>query len=466
MTAGKRRGVVGRGLGVAGWLAAAAGCWLAADSSPARADVIELRGGGQIQGKVIPDPKSKDRVQILLMQGRHPLSFQKDRVIRVVPKASPLDDYVVKRAKAAATAEAQYQLGYWCEQNRLSDLAKLHYEQALAYDPDFEEAHLKLGHTRVDGSWLTRDDLSAAQGLVKYKGRWVTAEEKSKREDAEKITAAQGSWLRRIRILRQALINGNSDRRREAEAQLMAIRDADAVVPLLRVFGQDEAPRRILVAMVLATIAGPRATAAMVQRILDEPDAEVRSITFDHLRRRNDPRTASRLVRALGSEDIQVINRAAWALGNLNAVDSVPSLVGVLITSEDRIVVPDLSGGGGLPSPTIPVTPGLTPRAYSNYGVVASGPPAVGPGAVAYPIGVVPYYSAAPGFIPGGTGVMPSKPIQDAHVETYTYRNIEVLNALQKLTGQNFGYDIAAWRQWITRSFNPHPNPRRRVPQP
>src|SRR5262249_12082533 len=159
-------------------------------------------------------------------------------------------------------------------------LAKFHYDQALSYDPDFEQAHLKLGHTKVDGSWLTRDDLSAAQGLVKYKGRWITAEQKRKREDADKLNAAQGSWLRRIRILRQALINGSSDRRREAEAQLMAIRDPDAVVPLLRVLGQDEAPRRILLSLVLSTIAGPEATAALVQRILDESDSEVRAITF------------------------------------------------------------------------------------------------------------------------------------------------------------------------------------------
>ncbi len=82
-----------------------------------------------------------------------------------------------------------------------TDLAKLHYENALALDPENEFAHKKLGHAKVDGSWLTRDDLSAAQGLVKYKGRWVTAEEKTKREDAEKISASQGSWLRRIRML-------------------------------------------------------------------------------------------------------------------------------------------------------------------------------------------------------------------------------------------------------------------------
>jgi hypothetical protein len=246
---------------------------------------------------------------------------------------------------------------------------------------------------------------------------------------------------------------------------LMAIRDPDAVVPLLRVFGQDEAPRRILLSLVLSTIAGPEATAGLVQRVLDEADPEVRTITFDHLRQRDDSRVAGRFVRALGNEDVKVINRAAWALGNLNAVDSVPQLVSVLITSEERIVVPPLDGGS-IPGPNIPVAPGLVPRAYNNFGVVATTPPMVSNGAVAMGLGVVPWYATTPGAIPGGMAALPSKPPQDAHVETFTYRNVEVLNALQKLTGQDFGYDIGAWRRWITSSFNPHPNPSRRVPQP
>ncbi len=107
----------------------------------------------------------------------------------------------------------------------------------------------------------------------------------------------------------------------------MAIRDPDAVVPLVRVFGQDEHPRRILLALVLSTIGGPEATAALVQRVLDEPDSEVRSITFEHLKQRGDAGVTGRFVRALGRDDVPVINRAAWALGNLNAVESVPQLV-------------------------------------------------------------------------------------------------------------------------------------------
>src|SRR5262245_9169807 len=50
----------------------------------ARADRIMLRGGGQIRGKVVPDPKHPDRVTVLTETGKTPLRFQKPQVLRVV----------------------------------------------------------------------------------------------------------------------------------------------------------------------------------------------------------------------------------------------------------------------------------------------------------------------------------------------------------------------------------------------
>src|SRR5262249_12319440 len=158
--------------------------------------------------------------------------------------------------KAPQTVQAQYDLGTWCEQNKLTDLARLHYESAVAIDKAFEPAHRKLGHVFHDGYWLSRDDLSAVQGLVKYKGRWVSTEEKVKRLAADETAATMASWVRRIKILRQAIVNGPDDRRREAETQLMAIRDAAAVRPLIQVLGNDEPRQRILLAQVLAMIPG------------------------------------------------------------------------------------------------------------------------------------------------------------------------------------------------------------------
>lgn len=175
-----------------GWAVVAVLAAFALELAPigARADVIALRGGGQVQGKMVPDPNDKDRVHVWMMSGRRPLSLKRAQILEVTPKSSPLDDYIVKHAKAGSAAQAQYDLGAWCEQNKLNDLSRLHYEAALANDKAFEPAHKKLGHVYHNGSWVTRDELRTAQGLVKYKGRWITPEEMASKVAQEKLEAA------------------------------------------------------------------------------------------------------------------------------------------------------------------------------------------------------------------------------------------------------------------------------------
>ena len=185
------------------------------------------------------------------------------------------------------------------------------------------------------------------------------------------------------------------------------------------------------------------------------------------LRKKEEPGVGPQLIKALGSDNIKVINRAAWALGNLEVVAAVPRLVSVLVTSEEHIVMDPSDGsgqGGG-------AGPGLSPApiAFNGSSIGYLTPPAVGPGVVAYGAFSVPYYN--PGQLVRGSsfgvnlGVGPDRGPQ-LRVVTYNYQNVEVLGALTKLTNEDFGYDANLWRRWIKTSFNPNPNPVRRVPQP
>ncbi|MHC5541921.1 HEAT repeat domain-containing protein, partial [Singulisphaera rosea] len=177
-----------------------------------QADRISLRGGGQIRGKVIPDTAHPGRVIVLTETGKTPLNLQKPQILEVVSEPSALDEYVVKRAKVQPTAQAQYDLGRWCKEHKLADLATVHYELAVAQDKEFGPAHKELGHVLFGDRWLNADEVREAQGLVKYKGKWITKEEKEHREALVAESAVQTSWVRRIRILRQAIASGASDR--------------------------------------------------------------------------------------------------------------------------------------------------------------------------------------------------------------------------------------------------------------
>src|SRR5205823_4166927 len=83
-----------------------------------------------------------------------------------------------------------------------------------------------------------------------------------------------------------------------------------------------------------------------------------------------------------------------------------------------------------------------------------------------YPGGGIGIGTAAAGTgIPAGGGVNASRGPAPRLV-TYTVQNVEVLAALVKLTGHDFGYDVPTWRRWLRTSFEPNPAPARRVPQP
>jgi hypothetical protein len=444
-------------------------CWLlvvfttATACGTARSDVIVLRGGGEIQGKVITDPKQPETVQVLMIRGKHPLVLKKQQIVKVVPKAGPLDEYLARRQKLGPTAQAQYELGEWCTQNRLPDLATIHYEATIAVDENHELAHKKLGHVNYAGRWLSPDELREVQGLVKYKGQWITQEERERRERSARTAASQASWVRRIKLLRQAIVQGSEDRRREAEVQLMQIEDKAAVVPLMKVLGEDEAPMRLLLAHVLGAIKGKEAAQGLAEMLLAETQDNVRLAFLDRLKDRDDPGVIPYLVKALRSENLKVVNRAAWALGNLGAVNTVPTLVGSLLGTEDHVVMDPPAGSAPAYSPVGPALMAMNPGA-----VAFLTPPAMAPGAVAYGAVAVPYVGAPPIIGAGGlmsTGTTSGRgPIP--RIITLTYQNVEVRNALVKLTGQDFGYDIAAWKRWVKTSFNPNPAPVRQVPQP
>jgi HEAT repeat protein len=431
----------------------------------AGADEIVLRGGGRVQGKVLPDPKNPEKVRVLLMQGRTPLSLERPQILKVVPRESPLDEYTKRLEALSATAEAEYELGVWCEQQRLGDLARLHFEGALIHDPNFAPARKKLNHVAWGDRWLTPDELRRVQGLVKYKGRWITEDERERLEQLEQTTSSQTSWIRRIQALRQSIVAGTSDRSREAEIDLLRIQDEDAVIPLVRVLGNDDLPLRKLLAHALKGIPGKAAAKALAWAILSEEEDGTRAVFLEALRERDDPDALPVLVRALGSGDVKVINRAAWALGHLDARSAVPRLVDALVTTEERIVIVNPESNTPIP----PAVDGLSPAmiAFNGSTIGYLTPPAVGPGVVAYGATSVPFYN--PAQLRGGpllgVGSGPNRgPVP--RTVTLAYQNTEVLAALKKLTGENFGYDVQRWKEWIRAEFNPDPQPARRVPQP
>jgi len=440
-------------------------------AGPALADVITLRGGGKVRGKVVPNVREgSDRVTVLPEKGRTPLVFHKEQVVGVTAEPGPLDEYLDRRDRASSTADSQFELGLWCEGHKLHDLARLHYEAAVEHDKSFAPAHRKLGHVLHEDRWLTADELREAQGLVRYKGKWISQSEKAEREARAATVAEQASWARRIRLLCQAVVAGPEVRALEARRQLTEIRDPAAIAPLVRILGEEGAPLRTLLDRILGEIPEDEAAAALVARILREADPEVRPVTMEELQKRTGPIVVTGLARALGSDRTEVVNRAAWALANLEAVEAVPRLIPALVSVRYKVVWmptgPSSPDGFGVSFGSVAAAPGVGGTALgavSGSSIAVPTGPAVGPGSVGFGAISVPYPGyGSTGVGLGGSGSRGPIPM----TVPFSYQNVEVLSALVRLTGRDFGYDRAAWRNWLNTSFRPDPEPVRRVPQP
>ena len=470
-----------------GWLAVFLGLCLASNiNSGAFADRITLKGGVKLKGEVIPDPQDPKKVLIYSEQGKNPLRQEKARIVEVIEEQTILDQYLPRLKAVPGTAEGEFDLGFWCEQAKLNDLARHHYEEAIKHDPSFALAHEKLGHSRRGDRWLTLDDIRKAQGLEKVKGRWVTKTQKEQIEKGQALSKEQTDWVRRLRILADRIENGAEDERREAESKVVATHDPKAVTPLVKVFNTDNPVFRKLLARALGMIDGPEAAVALVNGLVNEDDADLRHTFLDELGRRKDPEIEKQLVKALKSNNYDYINRAAWGIANLNLTATSHSLVAALTSTrvDTVMTLPEnpmggVGGGGPMPAPAPALSP--APIAFNGSSVGYLYPPKVGAGVVAYGGGSAPFFNlpssvSDPLSLAYGSGdaLFNNSPTIGAtpnrgptpQVVATEFENPEVLAALVKFTGRDFGYNKDAWRSFLKTAVKEKTPPARRVARP
>lgn len=254
-------------------------------------------------------------------------------------------------------------------------------------------------------------ELMAARGFVRYRGMWRTVQEIELIERADRVNLAQKEWVVRLERLRKKL-----DDPRQAETAAEAIReiaDPFAVPALAAAIGKERMPRvRADYVEALSHIRGPEALTTLIGTAVDHPDPETRILAVERLGDIGPEVAAQAIAGALGGADNARINRAADALGRLGSPSAIAPLIDVLET-EHMVVV-----GGGTPEGSTTAT-----------------------------------------FTPSGGGLsMGSGPKR----QKTRVQNQRVLEALVRLTGENFEWNTASWRSWLAnRQSPPDFDPRR-----
>lgn len=362
-----------------------------------RADVFELKDGGQIVGEAVERPEG-DGYAIRTPAGAE-VTIARDQVRRIVQHDEVHAEYERRSRTAPDTADAHRELAAWCREHKLIEESDHHLERVVDLDPADEAARTSLGYQRVGGRWLTRDEIMAARGLKFYEGKFRTPQDIAIRQRDAQAEDADVDWFTNIRQWRGWLAKARPGQFEEAQAQIAAIADPQAAPALARILNEEEDEQIFdLLLATLGRLDHPAAVQTLVAYSLESGESEVRLQCLDYLVNGVRPVTILPYVQALKSKDNVIVNRAGEALGKIGDPAAVSPLIDALVTRHKYIV-------------------------QSNQGQIN---PVFG--------------SGGGGLSVGGDGPKVVQRDQD---------NLKVQRALIKLSGnQDFGFDEKAWRAW------------------
>lgn len=378
----------------------------------AGADVLHLRNGGTVEGRVLSREEGRYEVRTLVGIVRVPAEV----VERVENAETPFDEYDRRVAELPDTAADHVALAAWCQERGLRAERIAHLRRAIELDPQHAEARQALGYVRVGALWVD------GRRVIQRPATTPAAEEGA--EDPERLAAAiQTQWYRRIAAIRASLLESSLGHLVEqGRALILEIRDPLAILPLVQVLSSGGAHCRALLVEVLREF--PQDEATMNLGVLGLVDAHpvVREGAVAELARRNDPRIVAQYRQALRDGNDALVVRAAYGLGRLKAMEAVPDLVDVLTAARRRWVevrVDRYFRGW--------------PRVFNRRTEILLGHDPCGRAVHRPEIGVSSYIDNIRN--------------EWRYLPVTVYRT-EVLEALKEITGQNFGFEHAAWRRW------------------
>ncbi|MEX0704478.1 MAG: HEAT repeat domain-containing protein [Planctomycetales bacterium] len=401
-------------------------------ASAARGDVIKLKNGGEIRGSISRKAIAGETVTIETLTGATVTVARKD--IQFLTWRSPAEEEFETRLRDLPTSdiEAHRQLVEWCREKGLTQQRKTLFERIVEIDPDDAEARAALGHARYEGQWMGRDERMRAQGYVKHRNRYITPQELDLIRKTEAERKAEQEWFPKVRVWLTWAEGRHPGRRDEALAGFGAI-DDPAALPALERFlsGHTDRGLRLLYVGVLDRMPENVAVPPLVEKSLEDADQDVRWKALNALDPEQYAAARPYFVRGLTHDLNAVVRRAARGLDRVGDQSSVPDLIAALVTSHKYRV-------------ELPVNDAIS---FNTNGAFALGG---APGTGGLPRELEAMLLA--GQLPNGVIVLPSQPAVPVRTKVVTVRvnqqNPEVLTALQRLAGQDFGYDARTWQLW------------------
>lgn len=402
-----RRGGSGRAL-----LLTLVGAALAGWAVPSlRADVLRLANGGLVEGEIIEESDNHYKVRTPLGT----VTVAADAVRSVERGPTVFHEYRKRLADAGDTPSSQTELAAWCAEAGLPVERRNHLERAIALDPEYEPARRGLGHVLVAGVWV--------DGRSRVEKPAAAPPSDPADEQARLMVAIQNQWRRRLRAIQTNLLDTSIPRLAEdGRRKIAAIDDPLSISPMAEVLSQGGLNSRSALVEALGRFTVDEATLNLGVLALVDPDAGVRRRALSLVIRRDDPRVGEQFVRALRTDNDVLVRRAAEGLTLLKYPPAVPDLIGALRVQRRKVVEV------------------IVPSYFAEWQESYNGAQRISLGGRTY----VTYRPRVSVAIPGAF-IAPETELQLRDVTVF---RTEVLEALVAITGQNFGFDEAAWRRW------------------
>ncbi|MDR1493454.1 MAG: hypothetical protein LBT05_12135 [Planctomycetaceae bacterium] len=350
------------------------------------AEEIELTNGVSVQGKILNESETpRKKWQIQFMDGIAVELSNGKAVRRVVKNSKVREQYYAKAPFLAESVETHLKLAEICLSQNLNDLANRHYLRILELDADQSQARKRLGYRKIGENWITHEDEMLQQGYIQTKqGGWTTRQNLLIQEKQIPIGTAldDSELLSQIQHLIDRLKTNDA----AAEKELLEIKNPAIVRCLADVLKNEQ---NVFLRETFIRTLGKIKTAYALREItawsLRESNDKICVLCFSYIK--ETPSFSRFYYPYLRSEDNKIINRAAFALGELGDRAAIPLLIDSLVT---RHCIDD-----------------RTHVARSD-----------------------------------------NSPLTTTEREETVSNNRECLNALQRLTATDLGYDIPAWRLW------------------
>lgn len=371
----------------------------------ARAEVFQLVNEGQVRGEWLNKDEMPRKKYVIRTEDGSELTLDKKQVAKVIHEKPDLREYERIRGDYADTVDGQWEISEWCREHKLIEERKVHLERILELEPDNADARRILGYHKIDGRWVTQEQIMTQRGYKSHKGKWLLPQEIEMEEEKNRVKSAQVDWTKKIKRWTDGMNRG--DKVAEAEHGLASIDDPLAVSPIEEMLKKekDEHLRTLLIES-LGRIGTPKAQVILVHYALHDDNHDVWLAAVDELEKLKHPDVTGALVSGLKDKKNTVINRAGLALGKIGDPSAIRPLIDALVTKH-----------------RVQVSPGNNGQMGAAFGGT-SGNGGGGGGGGGLTMG------GGPSFV------------------EQTLRNESVRDALVAITDQNFDFDVATWQKW------------------